>query len=232
MYFKLSEQKAREDIIDRMYVIEDLRKSKKNFNITPQRKMPFICVIDDNDFPCLTQVKNSGYEHIDVHYDFTKLSDYEKYDIILCDIADVGKNYSRKEQGLAIAKDLKKNYPFKKIFIYSGNISSDYGELPDDIKIIPKHYAPLEIINTLDSAASYLWNPIKAWTIIEIEMNKANLCNKNKAYIEDLFVRSILDGKNYFEKNNETTLLQIFANNKPVLDFAIKIIFGILGLLI
>ena len=228
---KLKKKRIR-NVIGALHTIDDIKKEKKALYKKPKRNLPNICIIDDNEFsvlPTISALNKEGYVNIKHYHDYTNNEDFSKFDVILCDIDGIGINHHEKEQGVAIAKDLLKNYPLKKIFLYSGHTYKMYSnDLPPEIKQIMKQSPPMEVANILDDACSYLWNPISAWKFIENVLKSENISHKNMAYIEHVFVSSILDEYNYFESDSD--YLESIIKVVSILEFVAKIVLGIIEL--
>ena len=78
------------------------------------RKHVSILVIDDNEFATEAYLKANGYQ---IHHkqDIETIKDVEPYDIILCDIAGVGKKLGYQKEGAFIIREIHANYPNKRI---------------------------------------------------------------------------------------------------------------------
>ena len=102
----------------KMKTIDEIREKKFDYENKPKRNQVKICVIDDEGFSKLDSLKKLRYENVDVLHNFESIEMLEPYDVFLCDMDGVGKVIDNKKQGLAVAEQIRINYPLKKVFIY------------------------------------------------------------------------------------------------------------------
>ena len=134
--------------VNDLLTIEDLEKSRdkiKNVSIRDKKNIRIV-IVDDEGFDDEV-LKNLGYLDIDVKLKYEKLSDYENYDIVFCDINGIAKEVDQTYQGAALAKLIKKTYPSKTVIIFSSKEQSlDFYKFKNDVdEIIPKNIRNSEI---------------------------------------------------------------------------------------
>lgn len=146
-----------------------------------------ILIYDDKNFKSLRDnLEGAGYK---VYWDEdnTRIYDVEPYDLIIIDYAGVGSRYGT-EQGLGLAKDIKKHYPEKIVILYSsenaligdGNLKAvDYEMKKDD--------SMGRWNNTIDAAIDRYLNIDRRWMIIEKKIKAANVSEDNLELIRASF---------------------------------------------
>lgn len=196
-------------VYEEMKTINQVKEKKFDFENNPQRDKIKICVIDDEGFTKKSQLAKLGYSDITELYSFESVNSLKEYDVILCDMDGIGKLLDETKQGIAVAEQLRINFPLKKIFIYSGKTIEGYGELPNEVEYISKQLSANELSKYLDNKCSYFWDPIESWEYMYELMIKSKLSAKTIAVIEDRFVTSILEKKNLFYSDNNKILPNI-----------------------
>ena len=193
----------------KMKTIDNIKEYKHEYENKPKRNMVKICVIDDEGFQQVDNLKKLGYENIDVKYNFESIDALERYDVILCDLDGIGKVLDTKKQGLAVVEQILINFPLKKVFIYSGKTIEGYGSLPENVTFISKQTSTNDISKLLDNECSYLWNPIEGWEKISELLIKNSINAKTIAVIEDRFVKAVLGKDKLFDSKEMGCLPKI-----------------------
>ena len=191
----------KEKKVNDLLTIEILEKSRdkiKNVSIRDKKNIR-IGIIDDEGFDDEV-LKNLGYLDIDVKLKYEKLSDYEIYDIVFCDINGIAKEVDQTYQGAALAKLIKKTYPSKTVIIFSSKEQSlDLYKFKNDVdEIIPKNIKNSEIAEIIDEYIEIINDPIERWKNFRKKLSEQGTSPKDIALLEDCYVRGIL-------KNEDTT---------------------------
>lgn len=190
------------------------------------RKSVKICIID-NDGVNLTQLKQQSYEQVTWETDYTKLDDFKDYDVILCDIKGIGLKFGKKKEGLSVAEEIKKAYPYKVVLIYSGQNPKDFdptfniNDNPFDGFVV-KGESTLDLVSELDTYCEAFWNPVKGWKRIESILRKDDVSNKVIAYLEHEYVYSISHKRDLDIFKIEKS--EIYKYVKNILEFAAAVI--------
>lgn len=178
-----------------LYTIEDLEKSRnkiKSITIKDKKNIR-IAIVDDEGFDDEI-LKSLGYLDIDIKVEYNKLSDFEGYDIIFCDINGIARDIDPVYQGAALAKMLKKTYPSKIVIIFSSKEQSldfyKFSEYVDDI--IPKNIKNSEIADIIDKNIEIINDPVERWKNYRSRISKQGTSPKTIALLEDCYVRGIL----------------------------------------
>lgn len=187
--------------VNDLYTIEDLEKSRdkiKSVTIRDKKNIRIV-IVDDEGFDDEV-LKSLGYLDIDVKDKYEKLSDYENYDIIFCDINGIARDIDEVYQGAALAKLIKKTYPSKIVIIFSSKDQSldiyKFSKVVDNI--IPKNLKNSEIAEIIDKYIEIINDPIESWKNFRSKISEQGTSPKDVALLEDCYVRAIL-------KNEDTT---------------------------
>ena len=130
------------------------------------RKHVSILVIDDNEFAPEAYLKANGYQ---IHHkqDIETIKDVEPYDIILCDIAGVGKKLGYQKEGAFIIREIHANYPNKRIIAYTSYTYNpelnQFFSMADFVA--PKDFAIDDWIYALDEQVRKSIDPVNQWRI-------------------------------------------------------------------
>lgn len=184
--------------VNDLLIIEDLEKSRDKIRTVSIRdkKNIRILIIDDEGFDDEV-LKTLGYLDIDIKLKYEKLSDYETYDIIFCDINGIAKEIDPKYQGAELAKQIKKSYPSKVVIIFSSKEQSlDFYKYKNDVdEIIPKNTKNSEIAELIDKYIEIMNDPIERWKNFRKKLSEQGTSPKDIALLEDCYVRGILNSE-------------------------------------
>lgn len=186
--------------VEDLLTIEDLKsKNIKLGTITMKdKKNVRILFLDDEGYDT-DLLRNLGYLDVEKMYEYKKMDDFEKYDIIFCDINGIAKDLDPIYQGAALAKLIKQTYPEKVVVIFSAKEQlltfTQFYEYVDDL--IYKNMPPAELASKIDQYISQMINPIDFWNNIKKQLIKQNVKSKDISNLEHYYVKSILDKKDY-----------------------------------
>ena len=182
--------------VNDLYTIEDLEKARDKIkSVSIREKKNFrIVIIDDEGFDDEV-LKSLGYLDIDIKEKYEKISDYENYDIIFCDINCIARDLDPTYQGAALAKLIKKTYPSKIVIIFSSKDQSlDFYKFSNDVDdIIPKNLKNAEIAEIIDKYIEVFNDPIERWKNFRRKILEQGTTPKSVALLEDCYVRGILN---------------------------------------
>lgn len=199
MFGIICEKDATKYVYERLHSIGDLKEQSISSDIKINRNNVKICIIDDEGFD-INKVHSLGYIQVDRKLRFENIGDYEKYNIILCDIEGVGSEFDSARQGLAVAEQIKSVYPEKTVLIYSGKNVESYGELPSNIDgILSKVESTTELVKTLDKYYKESIDPIMVWEKTRHEMLESGIATKTIAIVEDKYCTSLLEKQDYLQ---------------------------------
>ena len=111
-----------------------------------------ILFIDDQSFDYVKNLKQAGYVNVKKISVVKRIDSPEIYNanIIFVDINGVGESLFPTEQGLGVAKAIKKRFKDKKVYLYSAQhhaLNSDFNLLDG---VLSKNADPYEFINIID----------------------------------------------------------------------------------
>lgn len=149
-----------------------------------------ILVVDDNgsDLMKIDNELDASFKDVVLLKD---LSDYrlvEKFEVIVCDIMDIGRGKSSKE----ILEQVSIKYPYKKIIAMSSQPAAV--KLSPDIEIIEKDKRfPLEILDQVKKACQELDDPAKHIFQIKYNLLAKGVKEEEIEKLEQLYVNSLPD---------------------------------------
>lgn len=219
------EKNATKYVYDKLCSISCLKDQKISSEIKVNRNNVKICVVDDEGFD-IDKVHSLGYIQVDRKLRFENIGDYEKYDIILCDIEGVGNELDSIRQGLAVAEQIKFVYPEKIVLIYSGKNIEAYGERPANIDgVLSKVESTTELVKSIDRYYKESIDPIIVWEKTRQQMLNAGIATKTIAIVEDLYCVSMLEREDYlqFEEYKLLENIELIGKYIKVLKKVIKL---------
>jgi CheY-like chemotaxis protein len=162
---------------------------------TPQarRAAVRIAVIDDEAFAPQNNLQNYGYKITPVG-DLKSVNEVEAYDMILCDIVGVGRNFDSVAQGASLIAEIKKNYPEKVVVAYTGGALTERSSrmAADRADAMIKKDADIEEwINQLDKLSADAVDPHVIWNKIRSRFVELDVDSKQILLLEDAYVGSI-----------------------------------------
>lgn len=213
------------------YSIEDLKlgESVKDEKILDLRKRIDILVIDDEEFTPVTFLSNNNFR-LTYKKDIDNVKDVSEYPIILCDIRGVGKQLSDSYEGAFLIKEIKRNYPSKRVIAYTASqydpTYNQYLEHADSL--VQKGLGLEDWVKLLDEQIYKTIDPIFQWNNLRMKLLSKHVTTIEVAKLESLFVDSYKKGK--FENFEETANRMTGDAKSIILEFlssaAVKMIKG------
>lgn len=147
---------------DTSKIVLETKKIKVS-NISQLRERVKILIVDDEEFGRVDQLSDRKYS-IFYKKDIDYSIEAEPFDIVILDIKGVARKMASPKEGFGMAQDIKKIYPYKKIYCFSGSvIKDDVAESLTDIDgYIPKD-------NDIDQWAEKLDVIIKDYVSMEYQ---------------------------------------------------------------
>jgi len=190
--------KRKKEINDYM-TIDDLENSRDKLKkvTIKDKKNVRILFLDDEGFDDEV-LKSLGYLDIEVKEKYEKLSDFENFDIIFCDINGIAKEIDEVYQGAALAKLIKKTYPSKMVFIFSSKQRGlDFYKFANEVDgMIPKNLKNSELAEKIDEYINILNDPVESWKNLRKKLAEQGTSPKYITILEDYYVRGILKKEN------------------------------------
>lgn len=155
-------------------------------------KVP-IAVIDDEPFAAQQTLTNHGYDIRQIG-DIKNLSEIDDFNVILCDLRGVGRNFDNKNQGAYLIDEIKRNHPEKFVIAYTGGAQDDdmarRANRSADV-FLRKDADIEEWRDKLDEFIDRLCNPIIVWRRQRDALVRNNVSTMDILKLEDAFVRTI-----------------------------------------
>lgn len=175
------------------YRIDDLKLSEsvKDEKILDLRRRIDILVIDDEKFTPYDFLVNNNFR-LTYKKDIDNVKDVSEYPIILCDIRGVGKQLSDSYEGAFLIKEIKKNYPSKRVIAYTASqydpTYNQYLEYADEV--VQKGLALEDWLKLLDEQIEKTINPIFQWNNLREKLLSKYVATIEVARLESQFVDS------------------------------------------
>lgn len=184
-------------IMNRISDLSENAALKMPNSIAELRKHVHMLIIDDNDFIPEPHLKANGYQ-IQHKIDIDTIKDVEPYDIILCDIAGVGKKLGYAREGAFIIREIHANYPNKRIIAYTSyTYNPEYNQFFSMADFVaPKEFGIDDWIDALDDQVRKSIDPVNQWKKIRNYLLENDVSTLTIAKIEDKFVAAV-SSKNF-----------------------------------
>lgn len=194
--------------------IKDIKHT--SIDIAKMRNELKILIIDDEGFAYKELLTNRGYTKIKIEQDLTSIRDVENHDFILCDITGVGNHISKGNEGFAIVDEIKKNYPTKFVYIYTGIKidTSKYDLYKNADGQLSKESTIEKIVEVLDKSIDEIYNPKSQWMRMRRYLLENNVSITEIALMEDSFVRYVNESR----KDIPQTLINSIEAGSEVKD--------------
>ena len=154
---------------EKILYLNDIERKLENYNSCipniEKRKKIQILVIDDLIFNPEHNLRNNQFQ-LSIFKDIQRIDQVKDYDIILCDVNEIGLELSEESQGAFIIKEIKKNYPQKIVIAYTA------GSRNSNLVIAAREYADDYIrkdasieawVDLLDHCINEFTHPIIQW---------------------------------------------------------------------
>lgn len=175
------------------YTIEDLKaiKSIKREANLKLRKRIDILVIDDEEF---TPGEFLDKNHFSLTYktDIDNVKDVSEYPIVMCDIRGVGGNLSKQYEGAYLIKEIKQNYPEKRVIAYTASsYDASYNKYLDYADELLKKGTSLEDwVTILDEQIKKAVDPVYQWCVFREALLNKGVSTIDVAKMESNFVQA------------------------------------------
>lgn len=185
---------------NKMLTIDYLKNNKTTINYVSlkDRKNIKILFIDDEGFD-IESLRKMGFLDVNKEYKYTQIDDYEKYDIIFCDINGIGKEIDEKYQGAALAKIIKNTYPNKVVIIFSAKQQyldmHEYSKYVDET--IAKNIQLSDLTALIDKYIKKMSDPVEYWKETRQKLLSQGVSTKTVSDLEHYYVKSFKDKKGY-----------------------------------
>ncbi len=178
-------------------------------SITELRKGVRVLVVDDEDDFLYEVLKERQYN---VYYkkDMVYTVESEPFDIVLLDIRGVASRLKSNMEGFALACEIKKAYPLKKVCCYSGSVYREISEELSKNRIDAFFQKDLEmdkIAEKLDGLIKEYVDYEKQWEVICFKLKENNISDEDIKDIHKAYLESFKTGN--ISKLNDITIEKI-----------------------
>lgn len=160
------------------------------------RKQIPIVAIDDQIFLPEKNLKNSGFS-IETLADIQRITDIERYQIILCDVNGIGSALSDSTQGAYVIEEIKSTYPEKIVIAYTAGSAASklvVRARASADRYIKKDASIEEWRDLLDDVIKSLCNPIDVWKKTRIRLLNAGIELEDLIKLEQALLSSLGTG--------------------------------------
>ncbi|MFN3149924.1 hypothetical protein [Bremerella sp.] len=203
--------------------ISVLESKQANYEINDRTRFP-IAVIDDEDFAYHDLLRRHDFQltHFEDITDVRQLFDYP---IVLCDVKGVGKHFESRFEGAHLMSEIKKRYPAKLIYGYTGNrfdaSFNRYFSLCESVE--PKDRELEDWIELLDTAITHANNPVFQWIKLRANLLVRRVPLYQITLLEDNYVTSIISNSKEFPSSSITRGLSSDIR-QLITDFAATVV--------
>lgn len=196
-------------------------------NIHNLRQKVRILIVDDEHFDIIDLLRERKY---DIYYikDITYAIEAEPFDIVIIDILGIGKAIGSGMEGFAVAKEIKKRFPAKQVWCYSGSVIKQEisAQLQEIDGYIPKDTELDKWVEKLDSIISRYCSKEYQEDVLREQLKKCGVDHKD---IEKIICeyRAGREGKNF---NNFTNILPEYIKSGKYVIELIKLIYSFASL--
>jgi CheY-like chemotaxis protein len=169
------------------------KKVKVDFKRNELRAKVKIAVIDDDSFKPRSNLENYGFQ-FDELQDIKSIEKVMPYDIVICDLMDVGVNFDAAAGGASIIGEIKRNFPAKFVIAYTGaranspeaNSAKEFADL-----YLRKDIEISKLVSELDDAIDYSLDPYDKWIITRQGLIDLDIDIREIVKLEDAYVVSV-----------------------------------------
>lgn len=202
--------------------IRDYAKTRRAFKGKGEvRSAINIAVIDDEKLQARPNLTTYGYRITELP-DIRSVLEIEKYDVVLCDLMGVGKNFDQSIGGSSIIREIKQNYPTKVVIAYTGARANTTEaitakEFADDF--LKKDAEISKWVEKLDEAIEVASDPYKRWIVARQGLIDEEVDIRVIVELESAYVNSILGKDDNFSKLRELSRnLELGSHAKSIIQ--------------
>ncbi|MCP4384888.1 MAG: hypothetical protein GY798_26320 [Hyphomicrobiales bacterium] len=153
-----------------------------------------IAVIDDEKFQAYNNLKSYGYKITELQ-DISTISEVKDYDIVLCDLMGVGRNFDNSVGGASLIREIKANYPTKIVVAYTGaraNSTEAIAAKEYCDEFLKKDADMTEWTETLDRFVSHVTDPYEMWRTARQGLLDHEVDIRDIVRLENAYVKAVL----------------------------------------
>jgi len=202
--------------------LRDYSKDSKIFNSKKEiRSTAKIAVIDDEKLRARPNLETYGY-NITEFPDIRSINEVSDFDVILCDLMGIGKNFDQSVGGASIIREIKENFPTKVVIAYTGARSNAAEstvakEFADGF--IKKDAEISKLVERLDEAIEAASDPYRRWIVARQGLIDEEVDIRRIVELESAYVRSVKSSDSSFKDLVEvSTKMDISGHAKSIIQ--------------
>ncbi|MBE7374586.1 hypothetical protein [Pseudomonas lopnurensis] len=171
-----------------------------------------IAVIDNEEFIFIPALEAKGHR-VTQYTSYTKPikspkqrltpHDLSKYDIILCDIHDIGTELYGNSEGISVITDLREKHPLHVIAAYTGDPGAIVRNLKKTTavdKIFSRDWEVEDFLLNFQDLSDIFYRPKQRWRFLQkrmehLDVSESKLTTLREAFVENILVSQILREK-------------------------------------
>lgn len=200
-----------------------------------------VAIIDDQHFPFINALEAEGcFVKYFVDYsrktskknDKQKLIDLKNFDIIICDIHNIGAQIYPKNEGISVLEDLRLKHPLKVILAYTADPGIIFTKLKqaDTLdKTFAKEWEVDDFLFNFREILDIFTKPKNRWEFIQRRLTHLGLAQQKINTIQKVFVEHVL----LFQKLstlptfNEAHTLQVISDSASRIDLKTPLVISV-----
>ncbi|HQR86183.1 MAG: hypothetical protein B7Y59_02375 [Burkholderiales bacterium 35-55-47] len=202
------------------------------FAITSKRHAIRVAIIDDQPFPytpaleaegCIVKIFDDYSTKVSQRNQKSKIIQLKNYDVIICDINDIGTEIYPGSEGISVLEDLRNKHPLKVIVAYTadpGKILVKLKKQNTIDKTFAKEWQVDDFIINFRPILDIFTKPKNRWDFIQCRLNHLGLAQQKINAIQKVFVENILFCQmiSSLPSFNEAHLQDVISNSASRID--------------
>lgn len=201
---------------------------------TQKRKIK-IAIIDNEPFPWREALESRGYS-VTIFDDYTKsikqgnqkvkTHNFATFDIVICDINDIGTNLYPGTHGVGVLEELREKLPLHVIAAYTGSagrVHSKMSKLSTIDFLISKEWSEEDFLLNLSQLVNIFKIPKNRWEFIRKRLQHLSLSDTQINEIRIHFVENVILGRllrTKFNCSSEETKKLVMSPNRRIRIFS------------
>lgn len=191
-----------------------------------------VAIIDDNNFPFSRALEEEGC-YVQIFEDYStkvtqrnqksKVIDFSNFDIIVCDIHNIGAQIYPGSEGISVIEDLRKKHPLKLIAAYTGDPGAIYTKLKKLSsldKVFSKDWVVDDFLLNFRELLDVFVHPKSRWEFIQRRLSHLGLRQQKidsikRVFVENVLLCQMLSKHAHF---NEKHLRQVIVESNSKID--------------
>lgn len=200
-----------------------------------------VAIIDNAPFPytaaleatgCFVQVFDDYSSKISQRNEKHKLVQLTNFDVIICDIHDIGTQIFPGSEGISVLEDLRKKHPLKVIVAYTGDPGAILTRLKKQDTVdrtFAKEWAVDDFLFNFQEVLDIFTKPKNRWDFIQRRLTHLGLAQHKIASVQTVFVENVLlcQMLNARPAYNESHIQRVIADSTSRIDTRATLLVGL-----